>query len=784
MFEALLDRVEAMPEDMSAAEVMRAPSADSGQGSIVVDDFDGPFSNAQSSSSTPPTSHGDSASISSASLKLDEPSTGSNIDSGRRSGRNRDSITTYNIKVLAGTAIHAPKKYSKIGDGEVETRRRTISGDTLVDGLASVNASTETVQEDARKLVSAGIDALDLNWSVKKLPKSRSQLELRGSPKRNQNAKQKDLDRRKSARSTGEKIEILTGKLASGKRKLDDGLSRATRELRRLADTPEFAKIDMKPVIHEVWSNGKLVVEEPPAKRRKREAAEAAAAAKAKEEAEKAEALKIAEAASAKERPNQKKRKIWLTKGLYAGQQTMSLDWFKDWPGAEKKKLQEMAPYKPNGALPLPMWHGQRLLHVGRHFKLPFDVCSPLPPGQPKPDEWKKTSTNRFIGEAGALWKKTKLFDSFSSKCVCTPEGGCDVDCQNRIMLYECDDTNCGAGRGHCTNRAFADLAERRKGGGKYRIGVEVIKTLDRGYGVRSNRCFEPHQIIVEYTGEIITEDECDRRMNEEYKDNECYYLMSFDQNMIIDATKGSIARFVNHSCKPNSRMVKWIVGGKPRMALFAGDNPIMSGDELTYDYNFDPFSAKNVQECRCGSDNCRGVLGPKPKDPKPIKEAIKDTVKGAGKAVKRKISQMLGGEDDSDVKSPKKRKIKEAKGIKRSASSASLAISKGANAVRRTVLNARQAVTSKKGSPTTKNIVKASSLKYSGRQVRATPKKSSLISNSPRSQKSIISKKGGSVTKNIVRKTYGRKSGPRLQAASESTIRVVSTPEPEESDQ
>ena len=39
-------------------------------------------------------------------------------------------------------------------------------------------------------------------------------------------------------------------------------------------------------------------------------------------------------------------------------------------------------------------------------------------------------------------------------------------------MLYECDDTNCAAGREHCTNRAFADLQERRKGGGKYRIGV------------------------------------------------------------------------------------------------------------------------------------------------------------------------------------------------------------------------------------------------------------------------------------------------------------------------
>lgn len=118
------------------------------------------------------------------------------------------------------------------------------------------------------------------------------------------------------------------------------------------------------------------------------------------------------------------------------------------------------------------------------------------------------------------------MFDSFSSKCVCKPEGGCDDDCQNRIMLYECDDTNCGAGREHCTNRAFADLFERKKLGGKYRIGVEVIKTEDRGYGVRTNRCFDPNQIIVEYTGEIITEEECDRRMNEDYKNNEVMLIL------------------------------------------------------------------------------------------------------------------------------------------------------------------------------------------------------------------------------------------------------------------
>jgi histone-lysine N-methyltransferase ASH1L len=104
--------------------------------------------------------------------------------------------------------------------------------------------------------------------------------------------------------------------------------------------------------------------------------------------------------------------------------------------------------------------------------------------------------------------------------------------------------------------------------------------------------------------------------------------------------------------------MVKWIVAGKPRMALFAGDRPITTGEELTYDYNFDPFSAKNVQECRCGSESCRGVLGPRPKDkPKPISglgEGMKQLV-GAGK---RKFEESLGRDKNVRRSPMKKRKI------------------------------------------------------------------------------------------------------------------------------
>lgn len=151
---------------------------------------------------------------------------------------------------------------------------------------------------------------------------------------------------------------------------------------------------------------------------------------------------------------------------------------------------------------------------------------------------------------------------------------------------------------------------------------------------------------------------------------------MSFDQNMIIDATTGSIARFVNHSCSPNCRMIKWIVSGQPRMALFAGDKPIMTGDELTYDYNFDPFSAKNVQKCLCGSANCRGVLGPRSKPPpKKVAEAASAGGK-AKRGAKRKLKELLEGRGmTAPAAKPvaKKPRITSVKAVKRSLSQVSL---------------------------------------------------------------------------------------------------------------
>ncbi|EPS26643.1 hypothetical protein PDE_01581 [Penicillium oxalicum 114-2] len=435
--------------------------------------------------------------------------------------------------------------------------------------------------------------------------------------------------------------------------------------------------------------------------------------------------------------PPRYKPKKWLAHGLYTGQEPSDSP-----PKQRRSKNSSKTTTRPaqRRLLPMPMFGGARLIQSGRDYVLPFDVFSPLPPGQPKPDEWRKTNKNVFVGDAASEWKANKKLEL--STCMCEEDTGCDENCQNRYMFYECDSGNCRLGP-ECGNRNFSELKHRTKAGGKYNIGVEVIKTSDRGYGVRSNRTFEPNQIIVEYTGEIITQFECERRMRTVYKNNECYYLMYFDQNMIIDATRGSIARFVNHSCEPNCRMEKWTVAGKPRMALFAGDRGIMTGEELSYDYNFDPYSLKNVQQCRCGSENCRGILGPRPKDKdqraklEEKAQAEKEAKKPLGK--KRKL---VDAESTASQKG-KKRKVLNAKSIK---ASVKKVVSKATARGKAGTTKSAKATTTSSRSKTTKAVnlpkVKAAS------RVKATVEKGPRSKGKAAKTTTASSAKGSSVLK------------------------------------
>ncbi|KAF2275009.1 uncharacterized protein EI97DRAFT_84793 [Westerdykella ornata] len=555
--------------------------------------------------STPPTSLGDEASVLSDPAKADlntemnaagpvspalhdaaaaqQPTPDASTGSRRPARSSRASVTTYNVQILAGTAIHTPTKY-------LEKHHKNVLHGSLED-LRKTNPAPSPKRRRSMKAKVINLDDID-DPAEAQLAIEAAQAAQRRNTSR--------LDLRKEAfrnlTAAGDAVGARGAGILSTVRNTVQNALRGASALSRSQNDQSDDATDQ----------------------------------------EEKQFLKP-------------KTKNWEHQGLYIGQER-TFD-------ARRKESQNrlrgrVVKSKESKILPLPMFAGERMLSgdYQRDFKLPYDVYNPLPK-KVKVDGWTKLSRNRFIGDSAALWKREK---QDSSSCTCSPEEGCGEACHNRIMAYECDETNCKLTPEQCGNRPFAQLKKRAKGN-KYDYGVEVMETPDKGYGVRAMRTFEPHQIIVEYAGEIITMEECERRMKQVYKKDKCYYLMSFDNKMIIDATRGTIARFVNHSCEPNCEMIKWTVGGEPRMALFAGSRGIMTGEELTYDYNFDPFSLRNVQKCCCGTERCRGVLGPKPKH-----QAQPSLASTFLTGTKRKLQEMFGsGSGSSSTQSsPKKRRL------------------------------------------------------------------------------------------------------------------------------
>ncbi len=72
----------------------------------------------------------------------------------------------------------------------------------------------------------------------------------------------------------------------------------------------------------------------------------------------------------------------------------------------------------------------------------------------------------------------------------------------------------------------------------------------------------------------------------------------------IVFLQQGNTARFINHSCDPNCETQKWLVKGELAIGLFALKD-MSSGDELTFDYNFERYGDKPIR-CHCRTKVCR----------------------------------------------------------------------------------------------------------------------------------------------------------------------------------
>lgn len=95
-----------------------------------------------------------------------------------------------------------------------------------------------------------------------------------------------------------------------------------------------------------------------------------------------------------------------------------------------------------------------------------------------------------------------------------------------------------------------------------------IFKTANgRGWGVRTERSIAKGAYICEYVGEVITNEEGDKR-GKQYDIEGRTYLFDLDFNeennkYVVDAANyGNVSRFLNHSCDPNGIVTQYFLFG------------------------------------------------------------------------------------------------------------------------------------------------------------------------------------------------------------------------------
>ncbi|ORZ26571.1 hypothetical protein BCR41DRAFT_300963, partial [Lobosporangium transversale] len=252
----------------------------------------------------------------------------------------------------------------------------------------------------------------------------------------------------------------------------------------------------------------------------------------------------------------------------------------------------------------LPINYGAVLMSNQSDFCLPFDIMQAWKAGllrkAMQPEPFIKIRSNIFV-------ERKRRTETSPMVCHCTPpppgagKVGCGEDCYNRVMFYECISAHCPCGD-QCSNQRFQKKHDEDH--------LRVIWTQERGFGIQTMAPIKKGSLVIEYRGEVISQNECHRRMKTIYKNNKNFYFLEYEKGEVVDACqKGTNARFVNHSCSPNSQIEKWFLNGEMSIGIFASQD-IPAGTEISYDYNFSSFSGAQKQKCRCGAPNCRGYIG------------------------------------------------------------------------------------------------------------------------------------------------------------------------------
>jgi SET domain-containing protein len=112
------------------------------------------------------------------------------------------------------------------------------------------------------------------------------------------------------------------------------------------------------------------------------------------------------------------------------------------------------------------------------------------------------------------------------------------------------------------------------------------------GWGVYAGQPIPEDTRIVEYKGELVSQEEAWRR-EQRYLPRQRIWLFTINTRWARDAAVGgNVARYINHSCHPNCYVD--VVG---RHIWILASRDIRKGEELTYDYNTDGVAGI---PCRC----------------------------------------------------------------------------------------------------------------------------------------------------------------------------------------
>ncbi|KAK3738798.1 hypothetical protein RRG08_035678 [Elysia crispata] len=208
-------------------------------------------------------------------------------------------------------------------------------------------------------------------------------------------------------------------------------------------------------------------------------------------------------------------------------------------------------------------------------------------------------------------------------KSCCAVTSGCEppyyktnkrLRLDRGIPIYECN-SRCKCGP-DCLNRV---VQNGRK------VKICIFRTATKGWGVKTLQPIKKGTFVIEYVGEVITNEEAEKR-GKTYDASGMTYLFDLDFHdsdgpFSVDAgTYGNASHFINHSCDPNLDVhVVWINTLDPllpHICLFARRD-IAKNEELTFDYN----CGKNTGEDHNSSSQSNEVLGEENRDTQLVRD-------------------------------------------------------------------------------------------------------------------------------------------------------------------